>query len=102
MTVPADCRTAVCLMVDTRLRLEGISEQVQRTYGLAAAEEAVFVRREQGPHHDAIRFANGSELLLQQVGAGVRVEVVDALAGEFSLEITGQDQDERQAVLELV
>lgn len=85
LTAPEDCRTAVCLMVDTRLKLEGISEQVQRTYGLAPSEEAVFVRREQGPHHDAVRFANGSELLLQQLGVGVGVTVIDALEGGFPL-----------------
>lgn len=85
LTAPEDCRTAVCLMADTRLKLEGIPEQVQRAYGLGASEEAVFVRRELGPHHDAIRFANGSELLLQQLGTGVSVTVVDALDGGFSL-----------------
>lgn len=89
MTAPGDCQTAVCLMADTRLRLEDISEHVQRTYGLQASEEAVFVRREHGSYRDAIRFANGVELVLRELGSGVQVRVIDALEGRFSLEDAG-------------
>ena len=79
LTVPGDCQTAVCLMADTKLRIEGVSEDFQRTYGVEAAEDATFIRRDSGSYRDAIRFANGAEVLLQQLGVGVRIQVVDAL-----------------------
>lgn len=77
-----DTSTAICMACDTRIQLENISEHVQRTYGVAASEEVVFIRREIGPHHDAVRFANGTELTLQQMGPNVKALVIDALAAE--------------------
>lgn len=77
---PGDTSVAVCMACDTRLRLEGISEHVQRTYGVTSAEDVVFIRREVGPHHDAVRFANGAELTLQQLGPNVKASVIDALS----------------------
>ena len=79
LTVPGDCHTAVCLMADTKLRIEGVSEDFQRTYGVEAAEDATFIRRDSGSYRDAIRFANGAEVLLQQLGVGVKIRVVDVL-----------------------
>ena len=79
LTVPSDCHTAVCLMADTKLRIEGVSEDLQRTYGVEAAEDATFIRRDSGSYRDAIRFVNGAEVLLQQLGVGVKIRVVDAL-----------------------
>ena len=79
LMVPGDCQTAVCLMTDTKLRIEGVSEDLQRTYGVEAAEDATFIRRDSGSYRDAIRFANGAEVLLQQLGVGVKIRVVDAL-----------------------
>jgi hypothetical protein len=66
-------------MADTKLRIEGVSEDLQRTYGVEAAEDATFIRRDSGSYRDAIRFANGAEVLLQQLGVGVKIRVVDAL-----------------------
>jgi len=71
---------AVCMACDTRVQLENISEHVQRTYGVKATEEVVFIRREVGPHHDAVRFGNGAELTLQQLGPNVTAWVTDALS----------------------
>ena len=79
LMVPGDCHTAVCLMANTKLRIEGVSEDLQRTYGVDAAEDATFIRRDRGSYRDAIRFANGAEVLLQQLGVGVKIRVVDAL-----------------------
>ena len=36
-------------------------------------------QRDGGSYRDAIRFANGAEVLLQQLGVGVKIRVVDAL-----------------------
>jgi hypothetical protein len=42
-------------------------------------EDVTFTRRESGPHHDGVRFANGRMVTLQTLGPGVRGHVIDAL-----------------------
>jgi hypothetical protein len=65
---------------DTKLRLEGISEPVQRRLGVSAVEIVTFTRLEAGPHHDGVRFANGAEVTLQELGPGVTGYVDDLLS----------------------
>jgi hypothetical protein len=97
LTAPGDRQTAVCLMADTRLKLEGIPVPIQQAFGLAASEEAVFVRKERSAwrpafrdasnsHRDAIRFANGAEVLLQRLGAGIEVSIIDPLEVQLPIE----------------
>lgn len=83
---PGDSSTAVCMACDTRLRLEGIPEVVQRTYGVSVDEDVTFTRLETGPHHDGVRFANGAELTLQVLGLGVTAFVLDDLERLWSPE----------------
>jgi hypothetical protein len=64
---------------DTKLKLEGIPERVQRAKCVSADEDVTFTRLEKGPHHDAVRFANGAEVLLQELGPGVKGYIYDAL-----------------------
>ena len=40
------------------------------------------MRIEPGPHHDGVRFANGREITLQQLGPGVGATVIDDLTHE--------------------
>jgi hypothetical protein len=61
---------------DTKLRLEGIPAML---LGVSAAENVTFTRLEAGPHHDGVRFANGAEATLQELGPGVRGYLYDAL-----------------------
>jgi hypothetical protein len=77
---PGDCATAVCMACDTRLRLEGISERIQRAKCVSANEDVTFTRLEKGPHHDGVRFANGAEVTLQELGPGVKGYVYNALS----------------------
>lgn len=70
-----DCTTAVCVQYDTRLRLEGISPDLQSRLGVRAEEDVVFARLEHGAYRDGIKFANGKEVSLQLVGAGVSVMI---------------------------
>ncbi len=77
---PGETSVAICMACDTRIQLENISEHVQRTYGVTATEEVVFIRRDVGPHHDGVRFHNGAELTLQQLGPNVTAVVVDGLS----------------------
>jgi hypothetical protein len=57
---------------DMKLRLEGIPEVVQRSLCVSANEDVTFTRLEGSPHHDGVRFANGAEMALQKLGAGVK------------------------------
>ena len=68
-----DCETAVCMPAGAKLSLEGINETVQRAFSIGAAEEVTMTRLEVTghAHRDAVRFANGREVLLQSLNAGV-------------------------------
>jgi hypothetical protein len=76
---PGDPATAVCMACDTKLRLEGIPERVQRAKCVSLNEDVAFVRLDKGPHHDGVRFANGTEVTLQELGPGVKGFVYDDL-----------------------
>jgi hypothetical protein len=77
---PGDPSTAICMACDTKLRLEGIPERVQRANAISANEDVTFTRLEKGPHHDGVRFANGAEVTLQALGVGVKGYVYNALS----------------------
>lgn len=77
---PGDPSTAVCMACDTKLRLENIPEMVQRRHGVSAIENVTFTRLDNSPHHDGVRFANGAEITLQELGPGVKGYVYDALS----------------------
>src|SRR5215813_13256356 len=68
-----DCETAVCVIANARLQLEGITETVQRSFGIGPIEEVVMSRLDVTghAHRDAVRFANGKEVLLQSLNAGI-------------------------------
>lgn len=72
------CATAVCIPPGARLVLEGISPSLQHQLGVSTAEPVTFVQRslEVRTYRDGIRFANGQEILLQQLAPGQRVIVL--------------------------
>lgn len=78
-TSARDCETAVCMPADARLQLAGIAEAVQRVYAVGPVEDVVMTRMEGGTHvhRDAVRFANGREVLLQSLNAGLTAVVTD-------------------------
>lgn len=86
VVAPADPSTAVCMACDTRLRLEGIPETIQTTFGVSASEDVTFARLEPGPHHDGVAFDNGAQVTLQQLGPGVQVTLIDALETPIATE----------------
>jgi len=61
---------------DTRLAVSGIPAELAARHGLAESEEAVFTRLDSGVYRDGLRFANGTELSLQQIPVGVSMELV--------------------------
>jgi hypothetical protein len=77
---PGDSSTAVCMECDMKLRLEGIPERVQRTKRVSANEDVTFTRIENGFHHDGVRFGNGAEVTLQELGPGLKAYLHDALS----------------------
>jgi hypothetical protein len=81
-TAGYDCDTAVCMPADAHLRLEGIGETVQRAFDVGPVEEVVMIRLEviAHAHRDAVRFANGKEVMLQRLNAGITTEMVSAIS----------------------
>ena len=77
-TAGYDCDTTVCMPADAHLRLEGIGETVQRAFDVGPVEEVVMIRLEviAHAHRDAVRFANGKEVMLQRLNAGVTAVMV--------------------------
>jgi hypothetical protein len=76
---PGDPSTAICMAYDTKLRLEDIPEAVQRAQGVSANEDVTVTHLEKGPHHDGVRFVNGAEVTLQELGPGVKGHLYNAL-----------------------
>ncbi len=78
VAAPGDCSTAVCILYDTKLNLEGISRELQIGLGVRSAEQVMFARLQHGAYRDGVRFGNGRELSLQLLGPGVRLSLVGA------------------------
>ena len=71
--------TVICVQCDTQLRLDNIPPDIQAAYGVGSREEVTFVRLENGPFRDGVRFGNGREISLQQLKPGVAVSVTRLL-----------------------
>jgi hypothetical protein len=72
----------VCVPSGAHLILTGIPGAIQQRYGLEDEEGALFVEAGTGAngHRDELRFNNGVQVRLQELGAGQLVEVL-SLAG---------------------
>ena len=83
-----DCETAVCMPADARLTLAGIGETVQRSFGVGPVEEVVMTRLDVTghAHRDAVRFANGKEVLLQSLNAGITAEMISVISDQTDVE----------------
>lgn len=76
---PGDANTAVCMACDTRLELSKLPPELQRTARVSDTAVVTFIHIEHGLHHDGVRFENGTEANLQQLGSGVSAVIVDDL-----------------------
>ena len=76
VTVPKDGTTAICIACDTRLEIENIPASVQENCAVGPRETVIFSSLPYGGYRDAVTFANGKQVSLQQLGEGVRVSVV--------------------------
>ena len=70
--------TAVCIPPGAQLFLQDIPANLRSHLGVASAETVTFVQRglEAYQHRDAVRFACGGEVLLQELAPGQRVTVL--------------------------
>src|SRR5689334_18235168 len=76
---PENVIHAVCVPPGARLRLNNVPLVFQQRFDLSASEYVTFTQLSAEPfrYRDAVRFRNGSELLIQRLGEGVRVRVVN-------------------------
>jgi len=70
------CETAVCIPAESKLLLEGIGESAQQEHGVGAVEEVAMTRLEGGLYKDAVRFSNGTVVLLQRLTVGLSAVVM--------------------------
>lgn len=73
-----DLVTAVCIMPGTRLMLQDIPLDFQRSLDVKPAEQVTFTQLTfaENVHRDAVRFQNGSEVSLQRLSEGQRVKIL--------------------------
>lgn len=78
----AQC-TAVCIPPGARLLLRDIPEKVQQTACLSSpVQEVTFTQIGTAGFRDAVRFCNGTEVLLQRLSEGQRVRVLSLSSEE--------------------
>ncbi len=74
----AACDTAACMPEGAKLRLEGIAEPVQEACRVGPVEEVTLIRLDSASYKDAVRFSNGTKILLQRLNPGVTAMLVAA------------------------
>jgi hypothetical protein len=91
---------AVCVPPGARLLLRDIPEHLQRRLGVAAVEEVTFVEQtaEAFTFRDAVRFANGQEIVLQHLQRGQRVEVLSLRGAEEEIELQVEERGYRHTL----
>jgi len=91
---------AVCVPPGARLLLREIPEYLQLRLGVAAVEEVTFVEQtaEAFRFRDAVRFANGKEIVLQHLQCGQRVEVLSLRGSEEEMEPQVEERDYRHSL----
>jgi len=80
---------AVCIPPGARLSVQGIPQRLQQTLAVSACEEVTFTQLSAAPntYRDALHFANGRDLRLQELREGMQVQVLDlSCAEELDLE----------------
>ena len=89
---------AVCIPPGARLHLQDIPVRLQQELGVGPAEDVVFtqISASVNTYRDAVRFANGRELNLQELREGQRVRVVSLALAE---PLPAQMEEEPHALL---
>jgi hypothetical protein len=85
----AEAVAAVCIPPGARLALNDIPARLQHEIGVGPTEAVMFtqISAAVNSYRDAVRFANGREVRLQELREGQRVRVLDlSVAEELNLE----------------
>ena|SRR5581483_3153934 len=93
----AEAVAAVCIPPGARLQLQDIPVRLQHDLNVGPVEEVTFtqITASVNSYRDAVRFANGREVRLQELREGQRVRVLDlSVAEELDLEILRQERAE--------
>jgi len=88
---------AVCIPPGARLQLQDIPVRLQHELGVGAVEDVTFtqISAAVNSYRDAVRFANGREVRLQELREGQRVRVLDlSVADELDLERLREERAE--------
>jgi len=88
---------AVCIPPGARLQLKDIPARLQQELAVGATEMVTFTQltANVNSYRDAVRFANGCELRLQELREGQRVRVLDlSMAEELDLERLREERAE--------
>ena len=88
---------AVCIPPGARLHLQDIPARLQHELGIGPAEDVTFtqISAAVNSYRDAVRFANGREVRLQELREGQRVRVLDlSVADELDLERLREERSE--------
>ena len=84
---------AICVPPGARLFLRDMPEHLQQLLHVDAVEEVTFVQKsaESFIYRDAVRFANGEEVLIQCLRRGQRVDVLSLCGAEEDEEIKADE-----------
>jgi len=88
---------AVCIPPGARLQLQDIPPRLQHELALGPVEDVTFtqITAAVNAYRDAVRFANGREIRLQELREGQRVRVLDlSLAQDLDLEALREERVE--------
>jgi hypothetical protein len=88
---------AVCIPPGARLRLQDIPARLQHDLGVGPVEDVTFtqITAAVNSYRDAVRFANGREVRLQELREGQRVQVLDlSMAEDLDLERLREERAE--------
>jgi hypothetical protein len=88
---------AVCIPPGARLQLQDIPVRLQHELSVGAVEDVTFTQLSAAvnSYRDAVRFANGREVRLQELREGQRVMVLDlSAAEELDLDVLREERAE--------
>jgi len=88
---------AVCIPPGARLRLQDIPARLQHELSVGSVEDVTFtqISAAVNSYRDAVRFANGREVRLQELREGQRVTVLDlSVAEELDLDRLREERAE--------
>jgi hypothetical protein len=92
---------AVCVPPGARLLLRDIPVYLQQRLAVGEVEEVIFVQQsvEAFTYRDAVRFANGREILLQLLCCGQRVDVLSLSGAEEETEHQRREEEYRHVFI---